>query len=87
MFTVKFPKDLLDQVDRAAADKDVSRAEWLRRVAAARTLCPEHGPSCSTPTRCIARRALTVLRRVGEKNNDAEVLALVSSLEGHFGFD
>jgi hypothetical protein len=34
-FSVKFPGDLLRRVDAAAETADVSRAEWLRRAAAA----------------------------------------------------
>jgi hypothetical protein len=34
-FSVKFPADLLDRVDAAAKTAGVSRAEWLRRAAAA----------------------------------------------------
>lgn len=32
---VAYPKDLLDQIDAAAKTAKVSRAEWLRRIAAA----------------------------------------------------
>lgn len=81
-FTVKFPTDLLTQVDQAAETAGISRAEWLRRAAQAQHL---HSATlqCWTPTLCAGHAAYIKLRAFAVNQGDDQLLTLVDQLAEH----